>query len=330
MTPTARKVAVAISRSIMQRFFEIIATLMLAAIGFSATPAAAQTKITFLYNASASFAAIFVAQDQGFLARRGLEVEFSLAQSGAVMPPALVAGSVQIAAPTSAVLVQASEQGLDLVVIANTSVYPSPPHSSGVVARTESGIKGPRDLVGRKVGLPSLGGIFEVLMRKWVQANGVDDHAVQWVEVQIRQMGDALKSGLVDVVVPVEPFYSRVINSKAGYDIGDFESVVPAGTMPVVYATTRDWARANAGAVKAFRAALDEAILFIDDPEHAEAVRASIAKYTKLPPEAAATLAIPSNLATKAKPEGLSFWIAVMREQGLIHGNPDPASLIAP
>src|SRR5256885_16335541 len=107
------------------------------------------------------------------------------------MPPALVAGSAQIAAPTSAVLVQASEQGLDLVVIANTSVYPSPPHSSGVVARAESGIKTARDLAGRKVGLPSLGGVFEVLMRQWVQANRIDDHAVQWAGMQIPQIGHA-------------------------------------------------------------------------------------------------------------------------------------------
>lgn len=311
----------------MRRLASTIFAAILLAVG---PQASAATKITFLYNASASFAGIFVAKDQGFLDKRGLDVDFSLAQSGAVMPPALVAGSAQIGAPTSTVLVQANEQGLDLVVIANTSVYPSPPHSDGVVARTGSGIKGARDLIGQKVGLPSLGGIFEVLMRKWVQSNGVDDRKIQWLEVQIRQMGDALKSSLVDAVVPVEPFYSRIIDSKAGYDIGDFESVVPAGTMPVVYATTRAWATQNAEAVKAFRAALDEAIIFIRDPANAAAVRASIAKYTKLPPEAAATLAIPSNLETRAKPEGLTFWIAVMREQGLIHGNPDPASFIAP
>jgi NitT/TauT family transport system substrate-binding protein len=313
----------------MARFLAMIIALVLVGAGPTA-PAMAATKINFLYNASASFAAIFVAKDQGFLERHGLDVDFALAQSGAVMPPALVAGSAQIGAPTATVLVQANEQGLDLVVIANTSVYPSPPNSDGVVARTGSGITGARDLVGRQVGLPSLGGIFEVLMRKWVQANGADDRKVRWVEVQIRQMGDALKSGLVDAVVPVEPFYSRIIASGAGSFVGDFESVVPAGTMPVVYATTRSWATENAAAVKAFRAALDEAIVYIRDPAHRDAVRLSIAKFTKLPPEAAATLAIPSNLETKARPEGLTFWIEVMREQGLIHGKPDPASLIAP
>ena len=304
--------------------------IMLLALGLGVAPASAATKINFLYNASASFTAIFVAQDQGFLAKHGLDVEFSLAQSGAVMPPALLAGSAQIAAPTAAVLVQASEEGLDLVMIANSSAYPSPPHSDGVVARTGSGIKDARDLMGHKVGLPSLGGIFEVLMRKWAQTNGADDHKIQWVEVQIRQMNDALKSGLVDSVVPVEPFYSRIVDSGAGYDIGDFEAVVPAGTTPVLYAATRAWATENVAAVHAFRAALDEAIVFIRDPANKEAVRASIVKYTKLPPEAAATLAIPSNLEVKARPESLAFWIKAMREQGITHGNPDPASLIAP
>ena len=136
------------------------------AFGLSAGSAVAATKITLLYNASAALAAAFIAKDQGFFAKRGLDVDLSLMQSGAVMPPALIAGSAQIAAPTAAVLVQANEQGLGLVAIANTSVFPLPPHSGGVVARMGSGLKTARDLDGRKVGLPSLGGIFEILMRK--------------------------------------------------------------------------------------------------------------------------------------------------------------------
>src|ERR1700761_9361673 len=90
----------------------------------TASPSLAATKIIFMHNASASFAAMFVAKDQGILDKHGLDVDFTLAQSGAVMPPALVSGSVQIAAPTATVLVQAQAQGLDLVAIANTATYP--------------------------------------------------------------------------------------------------------------------------------------------------------------------------------------------------------------
>ena len=167
-------------------------------------------------------------------------------------------------------------------------------------------------------------------MRNWVRASGADDTQVHWLEVQLRQMDDALKANLVDAAVPVEPFYSRIIQNHDGYDIGDFESAVPAGTIPVLYAATRQWATQHADAVKEFRAALEDANAFIKEPANAAAVRASIAKYTKLPPAAAATLTIPSNLQVQVKPQGLKFWVEVMRQQGLIEHDVDPASLIAP
>jgi NitT/TauT family transport system substrate-binding protein len=83
--------------------FALIVATMIAAPTFAAT------KLTFMHNASASFAAMFVAKDQGILEKHGLDVEFTPAQSGAVMPPALMSGSIQLAAPTATVLVQAHE-----------------------------------------------------------------------------------------------------------------------------------------------------------------------------------------------------------------------------
>ncbi len=121
-----------------------------------------------------------------------------------------------------------------------------------------------------------------------------------------------------------------ILDGKDGYDIGDVDSVVPPGAITLVYAFTRSWAKQNAEPVKSFRAALGEARSFIYDAGHAEVVRATMAKYTKLPAAAAATLAIPDGLDTRVKPEGFDFWIKASREQGLIKGNPDLASLIAP
>jgi NitT/TauT family transport system substrate-binding protein len=307
----------------------LVGITLVALVAVGASSASAATKINFLHNASASFAALFVAKDQGILDKHGLDIDFALAQSGAVMPPALLSGSVQIAAPTATVLVQAHEQGIDLVAIANTATYPEAADGA-VVGRTGSGLKATRDLVGHKVGLPSLGGIFEVLMRDRVRKSGADDTKVQWLEVQVRQMGDALKAGLIDAAVPVEPFYSRILASGVGYEMDDFEAAIPAGTIPVLYATTRDWATAHPDDIKAFRDSLAEAIVFINDPANAAAVRASIASHTKLPPEAAATLKIPAGLQVVVKPQGLQFWVDAMRQQGLIDQALDPASLIAP
>jgi ABC-type nitrate/sulfonate/bicarbonate transport system substrate-binding protein len=98
----------------------------------------------------------------------------------------------------------------------------------------------------------------------------------------------------------------------------------------VLYASTRAWATKNKDAVAGFRASLNDAIAYINDASHLSAVRDSITKWTKLPPQAAASIAIPDDLEPQAKPEGLTFWIAAARDQGLIKGSPDPTGLIAP
>lgn len=306
--------------------------LAVAALLAAAAPALAATKITLLYTPGDSFTESYVAKDQGIFAKHDLDITLTAAQNGSVISAALTADSAQIGAPTPTVLLQGDEQGLDLVIIAsaNRSAAQPPTSETGIAARTGSGIRGAVDLVGKKVGVPGLGGTIDVLSKKWVQTRGVDYHKVDWVEMQFPTMPDALKAGLADAVSVVDPFLGRIIASKTGYAIGDFGDVMPPGTMVVVYASTRGWASAHADAIEAFRAALDEARAFIENPANAAAVKMSIARYVHLPPQAAAAIQIPANLDPVARPQGLAFWIAACREQGLISGSVDPAKLIAP
>jgi len=310
----------------LRRSIALAALLSLALVAAS-RPARAAEKITFLHTAVNSFIGLFVAKDQGILARHGLDVEISLAQNGSVISAALVADSAQIGGPTPTVMLQANEQGLDLVEIAGTGRYPLP-SQSGILARNDSGIKAAADLVGRKVAVPGLGGIIDVLTKKWVQASGADFRRVDWIELTFPQMGDALKTGLADAIASVDPFYGRVLESKLGYRIGDYAAVIPAGTVPVVYASTRSWAARHGADIKELRAALKEAEIFIRNPANLGAARESLARYTKLPPQVAASLSIPDHLDVDPAPESLAFWVEVSREQGLIKGNPDPKTLV--
>jgi len=75
---------------------------------------------------------------------------------------------------------------------------------------------------------------------------------------------------------------------------------------------------------------MTEAEVFVRNPANLAASRAILAKYTMLPPAAAATLDIPDRLDVDPTPQSLVFRIGVSRDQGLIKGNPDPATLIAP
>lgn len=295
---------------------------------FGALPAAA-TKINFMYTAVTSWAGLFVAKDQGILAKHGLDIDMTLTTNGSLISAALVADTAQLGGPTPTILLQGNEQGLDLVVVAGTNVYPlaSP---SGVIAAADSNLHGPKDLEGKRVGVPGLGGIIDVLTRKWMQTNGLDYHKVNWVEIGFPQMADALKGHLADAVASVDPFYTRIVADKTGYAIGSYAAVIPAGTSPVNFVATRAWAEQHVDAIKALQVALEEAAAYIKDPANEKSVRASLATYTKLPPPVAAIIDVPKEFRVKITPDALAFWVEVSREQGLIKGNPDPKSLIYP
>jgi NitT/TauT family transport system substrate-binding protein len=303
-------------------------SVVLAAL--SAAPSRAATKMVMIYNATSAYAASYVAQEEGYFAKHGLDFEFSLSGNTTMTPAALMSQTVQLGGITPPMILQANEQGLDLVVVAGGTATPDPAGTSGMLARTGSGLKTAPDLIGRKVGVPGLGGTLDLLAKKWVATQGVDYRKVSWVEVPFTRMGDTLKAGLVDVVAATLPFYARIVDAKIGYDIGDIYAPVPDGALLAFYGSSRDWARKNPDAVKAFRAALDDAVAFIADPSHAAKVKEILAKYTKLP-LGAEPPPVPTTLHVHVKPNALAFWIDVMHEQGAIgQDHLDPTSFIAP
>ena len=297
--------------------------ILLAAL--SAGPAQAEIKLKMMYTAVSGFAAGYVAQEQGFFRKRGIDMEFIQTMSSGNNPPALVSGSVQVAGPTMPTLLQANDAGLDLVVISSGSVYPL--EADILVARQGSGIQKPADLKGKTVGVPGLGALLHFMLVRNMKANGVDQSAVKFVEVSFPQAADALKSGQIDAYPAQAPFTARILQSGAGYEVSNWLKDTPDGTLTVVFATTRKWADENKETVKNIREALREAAEY--SKTHRDEMYAAIAKYTKLPPAVVSSLS-PPILEVETTPKQVKFWIDLAKEQNAIKGNPDPAKIIYP
>lgn len=296
---------------------------ILLACASMAGSAQAETKLKMMYTAVSGFAAGYVAQEQGFFKKRGIDVEFVQTMSSGNNPPALVSGSVQIAGPTLPTLLQANDAGLDLVVIASGAVYPL--EADILVARQGSGIQKPADLKGKTVGVPGLGALLHFMLIRNLKANGVDPSSVRFVETSFPQAADALKSGQIDAYPAQAPFTARILQSGAGYEVANWLKNTPDGTLTVVFATTRKWAEENKQTVHDLREAMKEAVAFskANRPEMYNA----IAKYTKLPPAVVSSLA-PPNLEVDTTPKQIQFWVDLAKEQGAIKGNPDAAKVI--
>jgi NitT/TauT family transport system substrate-binding protein len=303
------------------------AVLPLALLGPSARAQAA--RIVVGYTAVTDFASAFVAAEEGYFKRRGLDVELKFIPINSTIPAAVQSDSLQIGGPTPSVYLQAVDGGLDHVVVAGGGATSKSVTGFGLLARAGSGIRTPQDCVGRKIGVPGLGAFLHVTFRAWLMQNGVDYRKVNFIEAAFPQHGDLLRGGSLDAVVSADPFMSRIADSGVGYVASYYSTFLPEGVPTILYSARRDWAERNAAQVKAFRDSIVEAAAWMAKPANDAALRAHIGRYIKLPPEVLAKVQI-SPAAPRVSARQLDDWVTMMKAQDMLKTTPATAKLIAP
>jgi NitT/TauT family transport system substrate-binding protein len=299
-----------------------------AACTLAALPARAQSpRIVFGYTAVTDFASVFVAAEEGFFKKRGLDVELKFIPLNSTIPAALQADSLQVGGPTPSVFLQSVDGGLDHVVLAGGGVTAKSMTGFGLVARAGSGIKTAQDCLGKKIGVPGLGAFLHVTFRAWLKNQGVDYRKVSFIEASFPQHGDLLRGGTLDAVVSADPFMSRITDSGVGYVASYYATFLPEGQPTIIHTARRDWAQKNAAQARAFQQSVQEAAAFMVKPPNNDKVRVAIGKYIKLPAEVLARVQIspPGAVVTEKQ---LAYWVSLMKDQEMLKTSPEPAKLL--
>jgi len=296
----------------------VIAWLALFAAAWAGlvAPASAATQVRVVYIPIVDALPLFVAKDQGFFDKRGLDVTATAVANQGVVVSSLASKSAEIGFTVTISMLQAREAGLQMKAVAGAAAFPIPsPRNVGVVAKTGSGIKGPADLVGKRVGVIGLRAFHHIMVQRWLAENGVDSSKVRFAEVPFPLGPDLLKAGQVDAVVSVDPFFKRMIDTGIGYVVGDFMGTVPDGTLIDFYMSTAEWAKDNLAAARGFREALAEAADFI--AKNPDSARATLATWTKQPPAVVASTHIPTYRIDVTAAQ-IDYWIELLKRQGII------------
>ena len=306
----------------MKRLIEAVAIVLW--LGTSA--ATAQTKLVLGYTSANTFIPAFVAKEEGFFAKRGLNIELQRIQVGSTIPAALLSDSLQIGCLTAPPVLLASEGGIALQIVAGASVQARSNPTTAVVARPEANIKVPADFRGKRVGVPGINGVNQVVFIRWLQLKGIDPKGVIFVEAAFPQMNDMLRGGTIDAALPVEPFLKRIQDAKVGALVANYTAEVTDSYLESFYVTTRKFAEANPAVVQAIRESIRDGLAFTE--KNPEAARKTQVKYLGLPEALAATIPFPT-FTVDVNVAQMQYWIDTMKQTGGLKGTVRAEEVVA-
>ena len=172
-------------------------TTLTTILSLIATPALAADKMTLLLDwfVNPDHGPVIIAEEKGYFAEQGLEVEV-IAPANPADPPKLVAaGQAELAISYQPQLHMQIHEGLPLKRVGTLVATPL----NCLLVLADGPIKSPADLKGKKVGF-SVGGVEEAVLGAVLKTHGVSLEEVEMVNVNF-SLSPSLMSGQVDAVI---------------------------------------------------------------------------------------------------------------------------------
>ena len=174
-----------------------VARVLLAAVVLIAAPATGQTPATLSIatNPIDSGAEVYYADDLGFFAKAGLNVQIQPGQNGAAIAAAVAGNAVDIGYADIGALAKAHTRGIDFSIIAPAALWDSTVPVNAIMVSKTSPVRNAKDLNGKTIAVPGLGTAAAFVVFAWLDANGADSSTVKFIELPYSAMPAAISRG---------------------------------------------------------------------------------------------------------------------------------------
>jgi NitT/TauT family transport system substrate-binding protein len=239
-------------------------------------------------------APLFAASENGYFRELGLEIDTTPSTGGATGIPGLVGGSFDVAYGNVVSALLASQQGLDVRVIApGTKVKETAADTTPVLARIDSGIKSGKDLEGKSFAVNTRNNVIWLYARTWVKATGGDPDKVIFKEVPFPQMEDALRQNRVDAALLVAPFSIIAVQKPGLVALAHPYSEIQLGVDVGQWITTGKLLAEKPEVMKKFVAGLRKGAEWYNANRKSDALLSLITGYSKIDASILKSIALP-------------------------------------
>jgi NitT/TauT family transport system substrate-binding protein len=268
-------------------------------------------------------APVHIAIKKGYFRDEGVDVEIRTIQGGAAGIPLLANGELDVTFGNWVSFLIGQASGVaDMKFVADG--YRGKPEMFLVVGPPDSAVKTAQDLAGKKIAVNTRANVAELAVRSALKTQGVDASGVQFTEIGFPDMQAALQRKDVDAALLVEPFITRAQQQMNAITVLDTIVGETVGLPIGGYATSAKFASENPKTIDAFRRALAKAQRDATERKEVEAV---VTDYAKLDPAVASALHL-GEFPASIDVEKLNGLVAIMRTNGMLKGDVDPAKLL--
>jgi NitT/TauT family transport system substrate-binding protein len=231
----------------------------------------------------------FYAKEKGFFTAAGLDVDLQILPNGGSVSAALGGSALDVGVTNSGSMSLAHARGVPIELVACGALYsPASPISHLCIGKT-TGVKTAKDLGGKAIAVSTLRDMIQATALLWIDKNGGDSKAVNFVELPPPQQGAAIVSKRIDGAVIVEPFYTGAKGDvlELGTNYSAVNDGKPFQTLGIAGAS--GWVSANPATARKVASAIHAAAKWANDPKHHAECATIIAQYTKVLPSVIAS-----------------------------------------
>jgi len=202
------------------------------------------------------------AQQSGLFKKNGLDVDVQSQRSGSAVAAAVSGGSYQFGKSSLPAMIIAHAKGIPFVLVAAGGLYEASNPVIALLVRSDSSFKTGADLNGKTIAVSSLGDLYWIATKQWIDKHGGDSSTVKLIEMPISAIAPALEGGRIDAGCCIEPELQAALgDGKVKALCAPCDAIAPE-FLYTAWFTMADYADKNRSVVDQFAKTIREAAAY--------------------------------------------------------------------
>jgi len=287
------------------------------------------TKVRIAYNPNTTYLSIAVADQQGFFADHGLDVELTPSSNTSTLIPSVGQQFELIPGGPGPILAFNAQSDTPKALLVSSQTIENPTDRRNTYLIGDKEITTIEELSGKTIGLNVLSGTQYTGLMKMLSDAGISESDVKLVQVPFADMANTLDSGSIDAALAISPF-GQALLSEGYNDLGNTIEYL-LGDHPAMstgWIASPAWLDENPEAIKGFLAAQNDALEWIKaNPDEARAIMINDFQMRE---SAVAAIDPAQFLSFSVDASFLADWVEPLKEAGQLPASfsHNPADLI--